>query len=102
MTNVFVPTEIKVVRDIFTFNPAEHIVESPEAVTGFTIKEEVFDAFYENGYKIRLNKVKDGSIQAYVYRYGGYSDDNTIHLAEGDSVELRAYADIRPIKPAVA
>ena len=100
-TNVFVPTEIKVERDIFTFDPAAHTVEAPEAITGFAITDEVYNAFEQNGYKIRLHKV-NGEIQAYIYRYGGYLDDGTIHLAAGESVELRGYADIRKIKPVLA
>ena len=96
MTEVFVPTEIKIVRDVFTFNPEVHAIKDAESSIGYDLPEEVFNAFYENGYKIRLNPV-DGAIQAYIYRYGGYLDDSTIHLAAGESVELRGYADIRKI-----
>lgn len=102
MTNeVFKTQEVKVQKDVWTFKEADLIPDADSSV-GFVLADDVESAFYENGYKIRVNRVKDRmEVYAYPYSagrdYSNGSSDDTIYLSDGESAELLGYADIRKI-----
>lgn len=93
---VFKPREVVIVKSVWTFTE-DQLIRDVDSSVGFTLPDEVEDAFYEYGYKIRVNRVK-GKMEVYAYRHSTSEEAETIYLSNGESVELLGYGDIRTIK----